>query len=114
MSFSFSPHVAVQVTNYDQAIDYYQNVMGMEVIARNDEEAELRCGEMTFHIENSMFGHVFFEFTVEDAEQARRELEAAGCTALPTHLEGSYLVSDPFGMRYHILQEVNVDSLDKG
>ncbi len=32
MKFEFSPYIAVQVKNYDRAIAFYKNVMGMEFV----------------------------------------------------------------------------------
>jgi len=105
MTYTFSPHVAIQVRDFDKALEFYQNVLGMEIVEQREDETSLRCGPITFHVENSPAGHTFFEFVVEDAEEARRELERAGCKTAPTHLERSYMVADPFGFQFHIWEQ---------
>jgi catechol 2,3-dioxygenase-like lactoylglutathione lyase family enzyme len=105
MKFELSPHIAVQVSDYEKALAFYRDLIGMEIIEHGDDESELRCGPIHFHMERSEAGRTFFEFKVDDAEEARRLLEERGCTTAPTHLPKSYLVADPFGLRYHIWEE---------
>jgi catechol 2,3-dioxygenase-like lactoylglutathione lyase family enzyme len=105
MTYTLSPHIAIQVTDFEKALEFYQKVLGMEIVERRDDETSLQCGPITFHVENSRNGHTFFEFEVEDAEKAREELEAAGCRTTPTHLERSYLVADPFGLKFHVWEK---------
>jgi catechol 2,3-dioxygenase-like lactoylglutathione lyase family enzyme len=105
MTYTFSPHIAVQVTDFEKALEFYQSVLGMEIVEQGEDETSLRCGPITLHVENSPKGHTFFEFRVDDAEAAREELERAGCTTAPTHLERSYLVADPFGLKFHVWEE---------
>ena len=105
MDFKFSPHVAFDVRNFEKALKFYTEVLGMELIGKDDEEAELKCGDMTFHISHRDTGNVFFDFDVEDADAARELLEAEGCSSIETlTVDGrtSYLISDPFGMNFHI------------
>jgi catechol 2,3-dioxygenase-like lactoylglutathione lyase family enzyme len=105
MKYSFSPHIAVQVNDFEKALEFYQNVLGMEIVGTRDDETSLKCGPITFHVENSDRHSTFFEFIVEDAELAREELERAGCRTAPTHLPKSYMVADPFGFKFHIWEE---------
>lgn len=104
MSFEFSPNIAVQVNNYDKALEFYQNVIGMKLVKKAEGEAELKIGGMTFHIERSPQGQTFFEFKVENVEAVRQRLLKEGCRATATHVQKSYLITDPYGMRFHIFE----------
>ncbi len=105
MSFEFSPHISVQVNSYDKALEFYQNILGMKLLKNSEGEAELEIGGMTFHIERSPQGHIFFEFKVENVESVRQKLLKEGCRATATHIQKSYLITDPYGMRFHIFEE---------
>lgn len=105
MEFKLSPHVAFDVRNYDQALKFYTEVLGMELVSRTDEEAVLKCGGTTFHVSHRDTANVYFDFDVEDADAARELLESNGCSSVETlDIDGrtSYLISDPFGMNFHI------------
>jgi catechol 2,3-dioxygenase-like lactoylglutathione lyase family enzyme len=107
MNLTFSPHVAMQVTDLDEAVEFYTETLGMELVERKDSEVVLRCGPMTFYIEESPQGATFFEFETDDLEQTRRELVDGGCRLTPvTTPEGddSFLVSDPYGFRFHVFE----------
>ncbi len=71
MQFRLSNCVAVQVRDYDKAVEFYHYVMGMEVSKKDDKETEMKCGPTTFYIENNEGGNTFLEFNVEDVEQAK-------------------------------------------
>jgi catechol 2,3-dioxygenase-like lactoylglutathione lyase family enzyme len=108
MKYHYSPHIAVQVKNYAEAIKFYRDVLGMEVVYQDDNETEFKCGPVSYHIENNDQGKVFFEFKVEDIDTAKSQLEAAGCNLVETSTpEGlkSFMAVDPYGMRFHIWQE---------
>lgn len=48
MKFEFSPHVAFQVKNYDQAVKFYKDVLGMEEVSTSESETHLKCGPVNF------------------------------------------------------------------
>ena len=107
MTLTFSPHIALQVTRLEQAVQFYVDTLGMELVERMDSEVVLRCGSMTFHIEESPQGATFFEFETDDLASTRHQLLDGGCAVTPvTTPEGgtSYLVADPYGMRFHIYE----------
>ena len=107
MKLEHSPYVAVQVHDYTQAIAFYRDVMGMELLKTHERETEFECGPLHFFIEDNPEGKVFFEFATDDLEAAKAALTQAGCRLSETHTdEGarSYLVSDPYGMHFHLFQ----------
>lgn len=107
LTFTFSPHIAVQVSRYREAIRFYRDVLGMGLEHQGERESELTCGPITFHVEDAPSGHTFFEFKVSDLARARDVLVEAGCTLQATSTpEGdeSYLVSDPYGLKFHLFE----------
>jgi catechol 2,3-dioxygenase-like lactoylglutathione lyase family enzyme len=107
MPYTFSPHIAVQVKNYQEALKFYKDVLGFEVVKEGPKETHFRCGEFNFYIEDNLNGHTFLEFKVPDVEKAKEQLVAAGCKADQTQtpeLGTSYMITDPYGMKFHIYQ----------
>jgi catechol 2,3-dioxygenase-like lactoylglutathione lyase family enzyme len=105
MKFEFSPFVAVEVSDYERACEYYEKVLGMQMIKKHPVESHLKSGDMNFFISGTQKKEIFFEFRVEDAEAAKKLLEQNGCKVTNVYSEKSFLVSDPFGLNYHIFQE---------
>lgn len=105
MKFEFSPHIAFQVKDYNKAREFYENVLGMEVIETSDKDTHLKSGQMNFYMENSDNGFTFFEFKVEDVSKAKEELEKEGCKVTQVYSEKSLMIADPYGMRFHIWQD---------
>ncbi len=60
---------------------------------------------MNFFISGTEKKEIFFEFKVEKAAEAKKLLEEKGCKILNVYSEKSFLVSDPFGLNYHVFQE---------
>ncbi len=107
----FSPHIAVAVRDYPNALDFYTKVMGMTMSKHQEHESELQVGDLTLHIENNAAEQqTWLEFRVDDVELLKVRLEAAGCTLQKTHLQKSYLVVDPYGMRFHIWEDPEASS----
>ena len=103
---SFSPHIAIGVKEYDKALDFYENTLGLKLQKRANDESEFRCGDVTYYIERNEKEQVtWLEFKVDNIEKLKVELEKSGCILSTTHLKKSYLVVDPYGMRFHIWED---------
>jgi catechol 2,3-dioxygenase-like lactoylglutathione lyase family enzyme len=106
MRFDFSPYVAVQVKDYDKAIDFYKRVIGMEFIEQKGKDTYLKSGPMCFVFENVPEGKsVFFEFKVDSVNEARDLLEKEGCRVTQVFSEKSMMFADPYGMNFHVWEE---------
>jgi catechol 2,3-dioxygenase-like lactoylglutathione lyase family enzyme len=106
MKFEFSPYIAVQVKNYDKAIDFYKRVMGMELVEVKGNDTYLKSGPLCFVFENVPEGKsVFFEFKVNNVKNARELLEKEGCKVTQVYNEKSMMFSDPFGMNFHVWED---------
>lgn len=103
MKFEFSPYVAVQVKDYDKAIDFYKRVMGMEFLEAKDNDTYLKSGPMCFVFENNPESKsVFFEFKVSSVKEALELLEKEECKVTYVYSEKSIIISDPYGMNFHV------------
>lgn len=102
MSLAFSPHVTIQVRDYENAVMFYQNAFGMQLERLAGSEAELSLGPMTFHLEDAPDGQVFFAFRTDDLEGDRENLVRLGCRVTRIHGDGSVTLEDPYGMRFHL------------
>ncbi|HEY9840923.1 MAG: VOC family protein [Candidatus Sericytochromatia bacterium] len=113
MSYTFSPHIAIQVGLYAEALDFFERVLGLEVLSRGERESHLRAGGMNFYLEDRGGGPaskttVFFEFSTGNLERALGELRAAGCrleqTRTPEGAE-SWFVHSPYGFVFHLWEK---------
>ncbi len=108
MKFEFSPHVAVPVKDYDRAVEFYKKLMGLDVAYSDDNETELKCGDISLHVENNAGGRIFFEFKVKDIEKAKDQLVEAGCQVVEIAIPDgpkSYMITDPYGLSFHLLED---------
>lgn len=105
MEFKFSPYIAIQVKNYDKAVDFYKRVLGMEESEIKSSETYLLKDGINFCIEDNPDGNTFFEFKVEKVKAARKLLEGEGCRVTQVYSEKSIMIADPYGMRFHIWEE---------
>ena len=110
----FSPYFAFMARDYEKALDFYQNVMGMKVEKKGEQESQLTLGDVNFCVVNEEnFKATYFEFEVDDLEKAKDEFVAAGCEIQESETdEGnkSYNIFDPYGMNFHIFQSPGVGS----
>ncbi len=105
MKFEFSPHIVFQVKNYEKAKEFYEKVIGMEVIESSDQETNFKCGPINFYVENKPTHFTFFEFKVNNVEEAKKKLEVEGCKVTQIYSDKSIMIADPYGMRFHIWQD---------
>lgn len=101
MQFRFTPHIAFHARQYGQALEFYQNVMGMQVLDAEENETRLQCGDLTFYVADDASAKLFLAFTVDDLEEASKALREAGCTLQPVGTSGS-MVRDPFGLEFFL------------
>ncbi|MFD2044279.1 DUF899 family protein [Ornithinibacillus salinisoli] len=102
--FQLTNNIAVQVTNYPEAIDFYTNVLGMEIEEVFKKETKLRIGGQHFYIENNETGNTFFEFAVTDFQKTKELLLDNGCEITREYNDESIMVSDPYGLQFHLFE----------
>lgn len=107
MKFEFSPHIAFQVKHYKKAKEFYEKIIGMEVVSSSEEETHFKKDGINFYAESSEKGNTFFEFRVDDIAGAKKLLEEEGCRITHVYSERSMMIADPYGMCFHIWQEAD-------
>jgi predicted enzyme related to lactoylglutathione lyase len=108
MRLEFSPYIAFHVKDYGRAVEFYRDVMGMQLIQAGEAEAEFKCGPITIFVEPGDQQKVFFEFKTDDLASAKEAFVKAGCRLEATKTpegQASCFVFDPFGMIFHLWQE---------
>jgi catechol 2,3-dioxygenase-like lactoylglutathione lyase family enzyme len=101
MKFRFLPHIAVQLSSRAEAVAFYRDIIGMDIVDSQASETKMRLGEVYFYIEESEEGKVFLAFEVDDLTEARSILVAHGATIYNEGEEG-FMVKDPYGMHYYL------------
>ena len=105
--FQLTNNIAVQVEHFEDAINFYENTIGMKVESKGENEAELFISGTNFFIEKQKdFSNkqVFFEFAVENFEEVKEELLFHGCTITKEYSETSIMIKDPFGLNFHLFE----------
>ncbi|WP_100013131.1 DUF899 family protein [Lentibacillus sediminis] len=102
--FQLTNNIAVGVTDYDNAVQFYENVLGMQMEQELQNEKKFSASGTNFYFENASENDVYFEFAVDDFEAAKRLLLANGCTITKVYSENSCMFADPYGLRFHVFE----------
>jgi catechol 2,3-dioxygenase-like lactoylglutathione lyase family enzyme len=97
-------HVALQVDDLEQAIDFYTRLFQPTAVDRSEPDAAfLECGDQFIALfeRGSREEEAHFGLVVDDKEAARRALEEAGVEILPGHRLDFH---DPSGNRVQVVQ----------
>ena len=103
----FSPHIAVDVQDREQAVALYTAVLGMEVVDADPEEAVLRCGDITFYVQEAATPQVYLDFATEDLETLVASLRDSGCELREIggdDADTGYMVDDGNGLCFHLFE----------
>jgi predicted dithiol-disulfide oxidoreductase (DUF899 family)/predicted enzyme related to lactoylglutathione lyase len=100
-------NIAVQVKDYEKAIEFYEETIGMKVEKTYDYETKLSFNGMNFFVENSDDSNVFFEFATDNFAEMKKRLVEKGCSITKEYDETSIMMVDPFGMRFHLFESSN-------
>ncbi len=105
--FKFSPYIAINVTNYADAVKFYRDILGFDVVKQSETETHFIKGNMNFYIEANETNarQVFFEFEVDDYTEAEIKLLAEGCVITSTYSDRNKMFSDKFGLNFHVYEK---------
>ncbi|QFT89138.1 Glyoxalase-like domain protein [Bacillus sp. THAF10] len=105
-AFQLTNNIAVQVSDYEKAVDFYEKTFGMQKIKNKENETQFIINGVNFFIEDSASskGKVFFEFAVEDIKEAMHDLMEKGCTMTKEYNEKSVMMKDPYGLHFHLFE----------
>lgn len=102
--FQLTNNIAIGVTDYENAIQFYQTILGMKLEQTLENETKLSISGTNLFIENSVNNTVFFEFAVENVETTKKNLLENGCMVTKEYSENSVMFKDPYGMQFHIFE----------
>jgi catechol 2,3-dioxygenase-like lactoylglutathione lyase family enzyme len=106
MQFKFSRCFALQTPNTDTAIEFYKNVMGLELVESIANTIELRAGQFRFFIDQGPAMGPIMEYVVQDLDAAKEVLLGAGCQIVRWDGKGnSCYMKDPFGLLFNVFEE---------
>lgn len=105
-AFKFSPNLALQLQQRDQAVEFYQKVMGLEMAGQENDSIALRAEQFTIWFDKGEFLGPIFEFLVPNLEEAKERLLAEECQVLRWEGKGKpcYL-RDPFGFVFNLYED---------
>jgi len=95
-----------QLTNFSpipskkEVVDIFENP-GTTIWVLKDDQQKI-AGMLTLVIYKTPTGYAGI---IEDEKKKKKLLEQNGCKVTNVYSEKSFLVSDPFGLKYHIFQE---------
>ncbi|MDQ0257735.1 putative enzyme related to lactoylglutathione lyase [Evansella vedderi] len=105
-SYQLTNNIAIGVRDYDNAIAFYQEVLGMKVEQTFENETKFTISGTNFFIESTGERIVHFEFAVEDIETTKYLLLEKGCQITKEYSPKSVMVEDPFGMNFHLFESI--------
>jgi predicted enzyme related to lactoylglutathione lyase len=104
MKFRMSPNVSVRTDQLDNALHFYNQVLGFGIRTQDDTHADLEANPINLFLDDDqeIRGPVM-ELFVDDLEAAKQVLLANGCKVLRWKGKGQdCYVEDPFGVRFNI------------
>jgi predicted dithiol-disulfide oxidoreductase (DUF899 family)/predicted enzyme related to lactoylglutathione lyase len=104
--FQLTNNIAIQVQDYDNALQFYEQALGMKLVETNETETKFTLKGTNFYMEKSDGAKqkVFFEFAVEDVDSTKDLLLTQGCTITKKYNEKSLMIEDPYGMNFHLFE----------
>jgi predicted dithiol-disulfide oxidoreductase (DUF899 family)/predicted enzyme related to lactoylglutathione lyase len=102
--FQLTSNIAIQIKDYERALNFYENIIGMKLERKLDNETKFSIGNLQFYMENTEGHSVFFEFAVVDFHHALEMLLDQGCIITKEYHEKSVMVADPFGLKFHLFE----------
>jgi predicted dithiol-disulfide oxidoreductase (DUF899 family)/predicted enzyme related to lactoylglutathione lyase len=100
-------NIAFQVTNYEKAVTFYKEVLGMTVRNTHDNETHFSLGGTNFYVEDSKDGNTFFDLACEDIEHMKDKLLREGCKITKEYSHNSLMIADPYGFKFHLFEVKN-------
>jgi len=107
--FSYSNNIALNLTNPKAARELYEKAFDMKFQSEGKEGIHLKSQNMNFWLDQAEAGstkvpEAFFEFLVENSEEAKAKLTTLGFECLQTTLPNCYMMRDPMGVNWHLFQ----------
>lgn len=106
MPYKVSQCVSYHHPAKDNVVKFYRDVIGLEVVSDENDMAELKAGPMRLFVDKRERQQLVLELIVEDLDQAREELVAAGCKVICWEGKGKdCYIRDPFGQLFNLWED---------
>ncbi|QOR68172.1 DUF899 family protein [Cytobacillus suaedae] len=102
--FQLTNNIAIGVKDYENALAFYKEVIGMKVEQIFENETKFTMSGTTFFIENNPENNVHFEFAVEEIETVKNLLLDNGCLITKEYSAKSVMIEDSFGLKFHMFE----------
>jgi catechol 2,3-dioxygenase-like lactoylglutathione lyase family enzyme len=104
-SFTASRDVIIGTENLQQAVQFYESVLGLKIVHRSDSLFGFEAGAFRLYVQQGRKHDPVFEFLVSDFEAAKAALLAAGCVIQEeTRSVPRCYLRDPYGLVFNIQQ----------
>jgi catechol 2,3-dioxygenase-like lactoylglutathione lyase family enzyme len=102
-AFKSSRDVIIRTESWAEAIRFYETVLGLPVVHRDETLIGFETGSFRLYVERGVAHGPVFEFLVADVERAKADLLAAGCVLVEhdPSVPRCY-VRDPQGVVFNI------------
>ena len=109
MPYKLSRSVCLHAPDLDSAIRHFEVEMGLTLVNRTDEVADLSGGDIHLHIEKGPELGSILEILVPDIEGAKTELVSQGWRVVIWEgRDGVCRITNPAGMLFHVIEEPSV------
>ncbi len=106
MLYKFGRCVCLQLPDPNQAVEFYKNVMGLEVVGQEGKAIELQAGHLRLFFDQGASMGPILEVLVPNVEKAKEELLQAGCEVVRWEGKGGCCyMRDPFGFVFNLYEE---------
>lgn len=106
MPYTFSNCICLQLPETEDALEFYEGVLGLRVVGREEGSFELEAEQNRLFLDRGEHLGPILEFLVPDLEAAREELLSKGCEVVKWEgKEGCCYLRDPFGFVFNLYEE---------
>lgn len=104
--FQLTNNIAIQVKDYENAILFYEKIIGMTLEETFENETKFSLNGTNFYIEKATNpeNKVFFEFAVENISTVKETLLYNNCKITKEYNEKSIMIQDPYGLNFHLFE----------
>lgn len=98
--------IAIHVSDLERAEAFYGKVLGFRLVRRSLDQLEFDTGELRLYVNRDSSSLISYipSFDVDDYSEARRFLEAAGCTLRFAGEQSVPYFEDPFGFVFDVIE----------
>jgi catechol 2,3-dioxygenase-like lactoylglutathione lyase family enzyme len=102
-SFQASRDVIIRTEEFEEAVRFYESVLGLAIVHRTDTLVGFDAGAFRLYVESGPRHAAVFDFRVPDIEGAKRALLSAGCAIVEEDpsVPRCY-IRDPHGLVFNI------------